>query len=254
MIKNKYYKWYYNIIKNAQSRNKSLEYYESHHIIPKSLGGTNDKNNLVDLTAREHFICHFLLTKFTTGESRYKMIYACQGMKRSRNYQDRYINSRLYEVIKKEAAKIQSEKFLGKKLSQEHKDKISQKLIGRKQSIEEIQKRAESLRGKIRTKEQKLRMSEAQKCKKPLSDEQKLISKQKASPKISAKLLGIPKSESHKKSLSESLKGKTKGIPKSEEAKQNMRKPKSEAHKKAISEGRKKDFLKIRSSDHLETL
>ena len=53
------------------------------------------------------------------------------------------------------------------KLSQEHKDKISQKLIGRKQSIEEIQKRAESLRGKIRTKEQKLRMSEAQKCKKP---------------------------------------------------------------------------------------
>lgn len=38
-------------------------YYERHHIIPKCLGGTNDKNNLVKLTAREHYLVHWLLTK-----------------------------------------------------------------------------------------------------------------------------------------------------------------------------------------------
>ena len=36
-------------------------YYESHHIIPKWMGGSNKKENLVLLTAREHYICHYLL-------------------------------------------------------------------------------------------------------------------------------------------------------------------------------------------------
>lgn len=48
------------IIKRAQDR--TLEgYSELHHILPKCLGGTNDKTNLVRLTAREHFIIHKIL-------------------------------------------------------------------------------------------------------------------------------------------------------------------------------------------------
>ena len=38
-------------------------YYEKHHIIPKSLGGSNCKDNLVHLTPREHYIAHLLLWK-----------------------------------------------------------------------------------------------------------------------------------------------------------------------------------------------
>ena len=38
-------------------------YYEKHHIVPRSMGGSNKKSNLVDLTAREHYVCHRLLTK-----------------------------------------------------------------------------------------------------------------------------------------------------------------------------------------------
>ena len=39
-------------------------YVEEHHCyIPSCLGGTDDKSNLVKLTAKEHFICHLLLTK-----------------------------------------------------------------------------------------------------------------------------------------------------------------------------------------------
>ena len=61
-IDNKYTRVYYSIIDRAKTRSIS-SYTEKHHIIPRSLGGTDAKENLVPLTAREHFICHLLLTK-----------------------------------------------------------------------------------------------------------------------------------------------------------------------------------------------
>ena len=53
-------------------------YTEKHHIIPRSLGGSNDIDNLVRLTAKQHFICHKLLTKmFKIGTNEYyKMLNA----------------------------------------------------------------------------------------------------------------------------------------------------------------------------------
>lgn len=33
------------------------EYHERHHIVPKCIGGGNEELNLIDLYAREHFIC-----------------------------------------------------------------------------------------------------------------------------------------------------------------------------------------------------
>lgn len=60
-----YLKIYKNLIEISQNknRNKSKElYYEKHHILPRCLGGSDDENNLVLLTAREHFIAHKLLT------------------------------------------------------------------------------------------------------------------------------------------------------------------------------------------------
>ena len=43
------------------------EYYESHHIIPKSIGGSDINSNLVLLTYREHIIAHYLLIKIVEG-------------------------------------------------------------------------------------------------------------------------------------------------------------------------------------------
>ena len=62
-------KIYENIIliaksKNRQKLNKNdidYVYYENHHIIPKCLNGNDDENNLVLLTAKEHYVCHKLL-------------------------------------------------------------------------------------------------------------------------------------------------------------------------------------------------
>ena len=112
LLKSKYWIWYNKIIDKAllENRNKKDDYYERHHIVPKSLGGTDDENNLVLLTAREHFICHYLLTKFTNGKQKSKMIFALNGMRRCNDKQKRYINSHLYENNKKEMSKIVSKR------------------------------------------------------------------------------------------------------------------------------------------------
>lgn len=45
----------------AQTRTKnSYVYYEKHHIIPKSEGGTDDEENIVLLTLYEHLLAHYL--------------------------------------------------------------------------------------------------------------------------------------------------------------------------------------------------
>jgi hypothetical protein len=36
---------------------------ETHHIIMHSIGGSNNKLNLVNLTLREHYVMHELLVK-----------------------------------------------------------------------------------------------------------------------------------------------------------------------------------------------
>ena len=96
-LQNKYTRWYYQIISQAQLRYTAKDVYtEKHHIIPKSIGGTNPKDNLVRLTAREHFVCHWLLTKMVGGVNRQKMCYALHAMGHLRS-EKRYINSRAFE-------------------------------------------------------------------------------------------------------------------------------------------------------------
>ena len=59
-----YKRIYYNIIENAKKVNIiENKYYEIHHIIPKCLNGSDEKDNLVKLTLREHYICHKLLSE-----------------------------------------------------------------------------------------------------------------------------------------------------------------------------------------------
>jgi hypothetical protein len=113
-LQNKYTHWYYSIIQRAQSRSIS-GYTEKHHIIPKSLGGSNSKENIVALTAREHFVCHLLLTKMTENEARSKMslavFYLTGNGKARRNNVIK--DSRLYENLRKENAKYVSKQKRG---------------------------------------------------------------------------------------------------------------------------------------------
>lgn len=103
MNKNKYSKWYYSIVHKAQSRAISPDIpVEKHHILPRSLGGSNDPTNLVKLTLREHFICHSLLVKMTENKDRNKMVYALWKMCHSTKSKLKAfkLNSRKYNAVK----------------------------------------------------------------------------------------------------------------------------------------------------------
>ena len=154
-IDNKYTKYYYNIIAKASFR-KLDGYTEEHHIIPRSMGGSDDATNLVILTAKEHFICHLLLTKMIAGPSKYKMVKASLMMaNRSGPGQQRYkTTSKIYEILKislppmpdetrlklsqsqKERFKDRDGTFLGRSHSEETKEKIRQSRLGKKDSLE----------------------------------------------------------------------------------------------------------------------
>lgn len=70
-----YKRIYDELIENAKHRNIT-GYIEKHHILPRSMGGNEDKENIVKLTAREHYIAHWLLTKFVPAVNKKSMNYA----------------------------------------------------------------------------------------------------------------------------------------------------------------------------------
>jgi hypothetical protein len=182
---NKYTTWYTAITDRARTR-KLEGYTERHHVIPKSLNGTDDNTNLVDLTAREHFICHWLLTKMYTGEAKSKMIYALNGMKRNGKFTQRYetlVTSRVYENLKKEFSIVHSATMKGRDpwnrgipITEEQREKNRIAATGKKRSAEAIAKAVAKQLGQKRSEETKLKMSLASKGKStgPMSNENKL--------------------------------------------------------------------------------
>lgn len=86
-----------------RAKDRILEgYKERHHIIPKCMGGDNSKENLVYLTAREHFLVHWLLTEIYPGHK--GLIFAFWLMCRVKNLHqsNRYIpSSKIYEHVKR---------------------------------------------------------------------------------------------------------------------------------------------------------
>jgi hypothetical protein len=127
-----------------RAKNRMLTgYKERHHIIPRCIGGTDDRDNLVDLTAREHFIIHKLLSEIYPDTD--KLIYAVWMMSNIRYDNRTYrIGSREYDRIRKL-----------------FKDKLSIKMAGDNNPFY----------GKEHTTEAKQKMSIAQKNRKPISEE-----------------------------------------------------------------------------------
>ena len=117
---------YMNIIFKAISsqRKKGNEYYESHHIIPRKIEPLLefDQNNLVFLTAEEHYICHALLPLFTSDNHKDSMLHAWHAMNtytksaKNINYSNgnKFIGPDLYAKLRKEHQIMASHKFSGK--------------------------------------------------------------------------------------------------------------------------------------------
>jgi hypothetical protein len=181
-----YKKIYNQIVKKAKSENRCKNngtYYELHHIKPKCLGGKDNKQNLVLLTAKEHFLCHKLLVKINPKEK--SLIFALWMMSNGSNIlRNKYLNisSREYEYSRN----LYSESRKGftysdeskNKMSESQKDKIGDKnsFYGRKHSEESKKKMSERAKKRIVSEETKKKMSEVRTGKKRTEEQKKKFS------------------------------------------------------------------------------
>lgn len=138
-IDNKYTRIYYSIVQRAQTRPIPEVYTEKHHIVPRSIGGGEAKSNIVVLTAREHFLCHWLLIKMTEGKAKRSMSHALRMMlAKNKRTSGRYIpKSKLYELIKKTA----NEASKGRPCLPETREKIRQANLNRAPASKETRKK-----------------------------------------------------------------------------------------------------------------
>lgn len=177
---------YFSIIDKAKHRlplNSSrkeakelLKYAERHHVVPKSLGGTNDSTNLVWLTAEEHLHVHLLLPKMVKSEEHIrKMLLAAtrmvnpQNKNHSRIIGDNFIPN--INSIREDAAKAYS-LFMKERNSGE-----GNPFYGKRHSAATKEKQRVASTNRIITKEMKINYSEGRKKfyqdqpdKKPMGD------------------------------------------------------------------------------------
>lgn len=192
----KYSRWYQSIITRAATR-ETLTEGEKHHPIPISIGG--DRKMWVMLTPREHFVCHWLLTKMVDQpQHKKKMNWAFHLMLFSNNpFQQRYRPcSHVYEQFRKQF--YQSIRGQKRVLSEEHKRNIAEanrkRLKGKKLPEAWRQKMSEAHIGQVSPNKGKLS---------PLRGRKLPESVGKA---ISKTLTGRKLSDEHKRNISVGLK------------------------------------------------
>lgn len=185
------YKIYHDICNRGKERGvKRKKGFELHHILPKSMNGTNDPSNLCLLTPKEHYVVHHCLAK--TGNN--KMIFAFWRMVNSKGQNNHRISSKEYEQLKQFASEqmsikmkcripwckgktgIYSEEYInnlrirmtgqnshrfGKKLTEEHKLILKNANLGKKVSEETKLKMSLTQKGRKRSNEFKQKIRES---------------------------------------------------------------------------------------------
>ncbi|YP_010844128.1 homing endonuclease [Salmonella phage KM16] len=110
----------------SRAANRVIDgYTESHHIIPKCMGGNNSDSNLVRLTPEEHYLAHQLLVRIYPNHKGLK--YALYLMTIAPN--GRRNNNKMFGWIKRDYIKNRpvSRGMLGRKHTTEAKQKMKQK-------------------------------------------------------------------------------------------------------------------------------
>lgn len=141
---------YHNFIQQCFQRQlPDTIYTERHHILPRCMGGTNDKNNIIRLTHQEHYEAHKLLAlEYPTNE---KLQYAWWNMSvRHNKYQEEiFVSADDYARARELHAHMTSKQFKGTKQSVEHIQKRTEKQRGLHRTEETRKKLSESLKGKL---------------------------------------------------------------------------------------------------------
>jgi hypothetical protein len=150
-----------------RARNRMLQgYRERHHIIPKCIGGTNILNNLVELTAREHFIIHRLLCELHPTNDKLFFAYRMMAVMKNSKDNDRtyYVSSREFERIRLLANEKIGNALKGRKLPPRDpkiikKQQETRKLNGYRHSSETKKKMSEKAKGRKFTDNHKKNLS-----------------------------------------------------------------------------------------------
>jgi len=159
-----YSKLYESLIFDARNNPKHDPYKETHHIVPLCMGGLDVKSNLVKLTARQHYLAHWLLYKIHKTT---KLVHAWHSMSRiGVGQESRNVNSQLFQYCKKERSGLLSEQysgegnnFYGKSHSDETKKLLSDKHKGKiYKTPEQIKSWVDSIAKKPKSKEHKAKI------------------------------------------------------------------------------------------------
>jgi len=99
-----YNKLYSRFIESRPARKKVRgDGLETHHIIPRCCGGNNNKENLIVLKPREHFIAHIMLIRCYSGAKKHKLMIALNNMMRRNGTRYGYFTSRRYQIVRSRA-------------------------------------------------------------------------------------------------------------------------------------------------------
>ena len=114
------------------------EYKERHHILPKCMGGNNDKENLIDLYPQEHYEAHRLLALENPHDSLLNYVWGMMTNRITKQFtnSDEVVSKEDYDETRRALAKYLSEVHKGQSFTEEHKRKISEALKGREFSEE----------------------------------------------------------------------------------------------------------------------
>lgn len=204
-----YNKIYNSLIEKRKETPLRGGYSEKHHIIPKSLGGSNSKDNLVALTAKEHFLAHHLLAKLHGGKMWNAYWLMCHENTTSGSCVK--VSSRQYETGRIRHADQVSRMFsgenhplYGRAMSEETKRKISESNTGRVHSDEHKRKISEGCKGNKSNTGRKLSPDHINKMKNRVVSEE---TRRKIGDSSRGRKLTF--SEEHRKNIGISSKGRT---------------------------------------------
>lgn len=113
------------------AKNRSLEgYTENHHIVPRCIGGSDDKSNICPLTPEEHYLAHLILVKIYPHDNR--LVFAAWNMQFHNTHQR--MNNKLHGWLKRKHAEAASEKF--RKMWAENREDIRRAMIAERNTPE----------------------------------------------------------------------------------------------------------------------
>ena len=195
-MSNKYRRWYLSLMQAARDRAPVADG-ERHHVVPRSLGGTSGE--IVKLTYREHFVAHWLLTKFTVGEARRKMCYALWAMVRVPAGYKRSATARQYEIAKR----AQREAVTGRTVSDITRARIS---AGKSNQSEETRQRISIGQKRSMTPERRAAISARNRARKVTEEARRNMSAAQSNrssrPEHSAKMMGHAVTEATRQKMS----------------------------------------------------